>query len=96
MRYRFTTARFQRQLTGRRVRRTGGPILANAAAERHQAKHESGCALYEFEEAGAMYWFHLASSKGLPQEDRTIVGGRLPHGRPSPRCLLPARLPDGS
>jgi len=56
-----------------RVRRTRA-ILANAAAERYQAKHESGGALYAFEQAGAMYWFDLASSKGLPQEDRTIVG----------------------
>jgi hypothetical protein len=50
-----------------------GAILANAAADRYQAEHEGACALFEFEQIGATYWFDFASSAALPQEDRTIA-----------------------
>jgi hypothetical protein len=50
-----------------------GAILAYAAADRYQAEHEGACALFEFEQIGATYWFDFASSAALPQEDRTIA-----------------------
>jgi hypothetical protein len=50
-----------------------GAILANAAAEKYQATQAGACALYEFEQAGARYWFDLASSADLSQEDRTVA-----------------------
>jgi|SRR5215217_1576239 len=55
------------------VREEAGAILANAAADRYQAEHEGACALFEFEQIGATYWFDFASSAALPQEDRTIA-----------------------
>jgi hypothetical protein len=50
-----------------------GAILANAAADRYQVEHEGACALFEFEQIGATYWFDFASSAALPQEDRTVA-----------------------
>jgi hypothetical protein len=50
-----------------------GPILANAAAYRYEGEHEGACALFEFEQIGATYWFDFASSAAVPQEDRTIA-----------------------
>jgi hypothetical protein len=50
-----------------------GATLANAAADRYQAEHQGACALFEFEQIGATYWFDFASSAALPQEDRTIA-----------------------
>lgn len=50
-----------------------GTILADAAADRYQAEHEGACALLEFEQLGATYWFDFASSAALPQEDRTVA-----------------------
>jgi hypothetical protein len=50
-----------------------GAVLANAAADRYQATQAGACALYEFEQAGARYWFDFASSADLPQEDRTVA-----------------------
>jgi hypothetical protein len=54
-----------------------GATLANAAADRYQAEHEGACALFEFEQIGATYWFDFASSAALPQEDRTIAAGAI-------------------
>jgi hypothetical protein len=54
-----------------------GAILANAAADRYQAEHEGACALFEFEQIGATYWFDFASSAALPQEDRTVAAWAL-------------------
>jgi hypothetical protein len=50
-----------------------GAILANAAADRYEVEHEGACALFEFKQIGATYWFDFASSAALPQEDRTIA-----------------------
>jgi hypothetical protein len=50
-----------------------GAILANAAADRYHVEHEGACALFEFEQIGATYWFDFASSAALPQEDRTVA-----------------------
>jgi hypothetical protein len=50
-----------------------GATLANAAADRYQAEHEGACALFQFEQIGATYWFDCASSSALHQEDRTIA-----------------------
>jgi len=50
-----------------------GATFVNAAADRYQAEHEGACALFEFEQIGATYWFDFASSAALPQEDRTIA-----------------------
>jgi hypothetical protein len=50
-----------------------GATLVNAAADRYEAEHEGACALLEFEQIGARYWFDFASSAALPQEDRTIA-----------------------
>jgi hypothetical protein len=54
-----------------------GAILANAAADRYEAILDSACDLHEFEQAGARYWFDLASPSGLPQEDRTVAAWAL-------------------
>jgi hypothetical protein len=54
-----------------------GAILANAAADRYEAILDSACDLHEFEQAGARYWFDLASPAGLPQEDRTVAAWAL-------------------
>jgi hypothetical protein len=54
-----------------------GAIFANAAADRYEAILDSACALHEFEQAGARYWFDLASPAGLPQEDRTVAAWAL-------------------
>lgn len=54
-----------------------GVILASAAAERYEATLDGACALYEFEQPGARYWFDYASSADLPQEDRTVAAWAL-------------------
>ncbi len=51
----------------------GAIILAKAAADRYEAEREGSCALYEFEQIGATYWFDFASSAALAHEDRTIA-----------------------
>jgi hypothetical protein len=51
-----------------------GSTLANAAADRYQAKLRGVCDLYEIKQAGGRYWFDLASPADLPQEDRTVAG----------------------
>jgi hypothetical protein len=50
-----------------------GVTFANAAADRYQVTQADACALHEFEQAGAKYWFDFASSADLPQEDRTVA-----------------------
>jgi hypothetical protein len=64
-----------------------GAVFANAAAASYYAKQERACALLEFDQAGAKYWFDLASSADLPQADRTVAAWALTpkdiHGRDS-------------
>ncbi len=50
-----------------------GGTLFSAAAERYEISLGGACALLEFEQSGARYWFDFASSQDLPQEDRTIA-----------------------
>ena len=62
-------------------------VFADAACARYHAKQEGACALHEFDQAGAKYWFDLASSADLPQADRTVAAWALTpkdiHGRDS-------------
>ena len=62
-------------------------VFANAAAARYDAKQDGACALLEFDQAGAKYWFDLAGSTDLPQADRTVAAWALTpkdiHGRDS-------------
>jgi hypothetical protein len=62
--------------TSRRMQRKWA-FVANAAADRYEAILDSACDLHEFEQAGARYWFDLASPAGLPQEDRTVAAWAL-------------------
>jgi hypothetical protein len=49
-----------------------GAALLEALAHRYEAQH-AACALHEFRQAFGHYLFDLASSAGLPQEDRTVA-----------------------
>lgn len=49
-----------------------GAALLQAVGERYEREH-GGAYLHEFEQAGAVYLFDLASAGGLPQEDRTVA-----------------------
>jgi hypothetical protein len=51
--------------------RLGAALLA-ALADYYESVH-GDCALYEFEQSGAVYLFDLASGSDLPQEDRTVA-----------------------
>lgn len=53
-----------------------GIALLTELADRYEIEHEP-CALYQFDQSGASYLFDLASSTGLPQEDRTIASWAL-------------------
>jgi hypothetical protein len=54
-----------------------GAILAGAAADRYEVSLGGACALQEFEQSGARYWFDFASSEDLPHEDRTVAAWAL-------------------
>jgi hypothetical protein len=58
-----------------------GAALLTALGDRYAAESED-CALHQFEQSGAHYLFDLASSAGLPQEDRTVAAW-APTMRPS-------------
>ena len=54
-----------------------GAILAHAAADQYEVSLAGACALHEFEQSGARYWFDFASSEDLPHEDRTVAAWAL-------------------
>ena len=74
----------------------GAIILAKAAADRYEAEREGACALYEFEQIGATYWFDFASSAALAHEDRTSGLGGNSDGDPPSRFQLSAWLSNDS
>jgi hypothetical protein len=70
-----------------------GAACANAAAARYYAKLERTCALLEFNQAGAKYWFDFASfsrSTSGGQNGRGV--GADSQGHPWSRLFIPARL----
>ncbi len=70
--YRLLMSSFNPPLDARLV----GRALLEALADRYEAQH-AHCALQVFEQSGATYLFDLASSAGLPQEDRTVAAWAL-------------------
>lgn len=54
-----------------------GAVLASAAADRYEVSMGGACALHELTQSGARYWFDIASSEDLPQEDRTVAAWAL-------------------
>jgi hypothetical protein len=66
--YMGVVASFETPVDGEQV----GIAILRRLAQRYEAEPSAGTALVEFAQSGASYLFDLASSAGLPQEDRTV------------------------